>query len=130
MGYQKFLEFIGRRLIVANFDNWQIAVVNAVNGRIEPAIGDYIKYVWAYLFYFSDGSPKARLSKSKAFGSRLLHVLKRFLTFSIKPGQLYADGADQVTTSFSEQDIVTECNAPQSGQASDESCIAANSKAD
>ncbi len=76
----ELLSLIGRRLIVADYDNWRIAVACPVYGRIEPAIGDYLKFLWSYPWFYSDGSPRKRRSKSAAFGSRLVQLAKRSLT--------------------------------------------------
>lgn len=91
----ELMNLIGRRLIIANFEFWCIAVADPVYGRVEPAIGDYIKYIRAYLFFYSKGSPKNRRSKYSAFGfgSRLLHVLKRLFTRSLKPVQFFAESS-------------------------------------
>lgn len=85
----ELLSLIGRKLIVADYDNWRIAVVSPVEGRIEPAIGDYLKFLWSYLWFYSDGSPRKRRSKSSAFGSRLVQLAKRSLTRRLKPSQLF-----------------------------------------
>lgn len=127
---QELLQFIGHRLIVADYANWRIGVLCPVNGKVEPAIGVYLKYVWTFLFFYSKGSPKNLRSKSSAFGSRLLQVLKRSFTMRLKPGQLYAEGAEKETTPDSNASTETSCCRPQSGHSTVESCTAANSNAD
>lgn len=117
--HQDLINLIGRRLIVANFKDWSIAVADPVYGRVEPAIGDYLKYFRAYLFFYSDGSPRKRRSKNSAFGfgSRLAHLLRRSFTRSLKPSQLWADpSTDHDTTPLSSNLTETECLPPQSGQ--------------
>lgn len=89
---RNFIQLVDRRLIIASFEDWAITVIDPVFGRVEPAIGDYLKYYRSYLFFYSDGSPKARRRRYSAFRfvSRLLHLLKRVFTRSLKPGQPWA----------------------------------------
>ena len=91
---------IGRRLIIADFKEWSMAVLDPIYGRVEPAIGDYLKYYRAYLFFYSEGSPKARLSRNSAylFLSRLWQLSKRLFTNSLKPAQLWAESSTEKAT--------------------------------
>ena len=131
--HDDLLNLIGRRLIIANFQDWRITVADPIRGNVEPAIGDYLKYFRAYLFFYSDGSPKARRSRNSAFRfcSRLLHILRRLFTRTLKPSQLWPlSSTDQTTTPRSSDFTETSCVPPQSGQTTAANCAAQSSNAD
>lgn len=127
------VNLVGRRLLIADYDRWLIGVLDPVFGRVEPAIGDYFKYIRSYLFFYSDGSPKARRSSHSAFRfcSRLWQLLKRFATRSWKPLQLWAESSIEMKMTPRASGLKeTSCVAPQSGHSVCESCNAHNSNAD
>ena len=117
-GRNDFIQLVDRRLIIACFQDWTMSVVDPVFGRVEAAIGDYLKYYRTYLFFYSDGSPRARRRINSAFRfvSRLAHLLRRLFTRSLKPRQPWAESAtDQDATPRSSKRTATSCVPPQSG---------------
>lgn len=116
--YRNFLNLVDRRLIVANFDNWQISVIDPYAGVVEPAIGDYLKFFRSYLFFYSQGSPNMRRSLKTAFSfsSRLTQLVRRAFTRSLKPRHSLPDSSTlHATTPRSSNLTDTTCVPPQSG---------------
>ena len=116
--FNDFVNLVGRRLLIADYNRWRIAVLDPVFGRVEPAIGDYLKYFRSFLFFYSDGSPKARRSNHSAFRfcSRFLQLLRRLATRSWKPAQLWAESStEKVSKQRSSNLTETSCMPPQSG---------------